>query len=116
MRRRTIATVVACLAVLALPGAAVAQSAGDEQYVDPFGETEQPPAQERAQQGGGSDGSSGQGQSAPAVEAQPETQPSQAAPAPQAGGTLPRTGLAIVPIAVAGYALLLGGFALRRRA
>ena len=55
--------------MLALPSAALAQSAGDEQYADPFGQTEQP------------DGSQGQ----PAPEPQPAPAPATpAAPAEQA--------------------------------
>ena len=51
MRRRLIAT-LAALALLVAPAGALAQSAGDEQYADPFGDAEQP-----TQDQGGSNGS-----------------------------------------------------------
>ena len=41
MRRRLIAT-LAALDLLVAPAGALAQSAGDEQYADPFGDAEQP--------------------------------------------------------------------------
>ena len=39
--RRVVALLLA-VSLLALPTAAMAQSAGDEQYPDPFGQTDQP--------------------------------------------------------------------------
>ena len=39
--RRIVALLLA-LSLLALPAAAMAQSAGDEQYSDPFGQTDEP--------------------------------------------------------------------------
>ena len=39
---RRLVTLLAALFLLALPPAALAQSAGDEQYADPFGEVEEP--------------------------------------------------------------------------
>ena len=39
---RRLVTVLAALCLLALPSAALAQSAGDEQYSDPFGDVEEP--------------------------------------------------------------------------
>ena len=39
---RRLVTLLAALSLLALPAAALAQSAGDEQYADPFGEVEEP--------------------------------------------------------------------------
>ena len=39
--RRTVALLLA-VALLALPAVATAQNAGDEQYSDPFGQTDQP--------------------------------------------------------------------------
>ena len=50
MRRRLIAALLAG-ALLAAPAGALAQSAGDEQYADPFGDVEQP-----SQNQGGSNG------------------------------------------------------------
>jgi hypothetical protein len=126
------------LAIL-LPAAALAQSAGDEQYVDPF--------QEGTQQGGGGGGGSGGSGSGQAAEGGSEgtptdggtgsagetgatvedTPPAQATEDGSIGGTttgttstgsdvLPRTGLPIAAGAMLGAALLSAGWALRRRA
>ena len=116
MLRPTSPAVLLLLAalLLALPGSAFAQSAGDEQYTDPFAEQDQAPAEQQPEQpaappsgsaepslGGGGDGA--------------------AAPAEEAGAgqpaspTLPRTGAPVLLLAAAGYALLLGGFAIRRQ-
>jgi hypothetical protein len=111
---RALAALLVVAALLAVPGAALAQSAGDEQYVDPF-------------QGG-------EEQPAPAPQEVPATPAAPAEPAPAApssgaaqGGqvtaepsqtgapTLPRTGMPAVLVLSAGYALLLAGVALRRR-
>jgi hypothetical protein len=88
-----IAAMVAALA-LALPASAAAQGAGDEQYRDPFGG--QQPQQQQPQQ-----------------QAQPQ------APAPTGSapaiGQLPRTGFeGVVLLLASGWALLVGGAALRR--
>jgi hypothetical protein len=115
--------VLSFLLVLALtaPVPAFAQSAGDDQYTDPFSD---PQGQE--QQGGGSQGSEG------TVEAAPETQVPEAqvppdttaadpsvtteAPAADAGETLPVTGPPVAGLVLGGVFLLAGGVALRRRA
>ena|SRR5688572_15335360 len=106
--RRLVAVFLA-LCMLALPAVATAQSAGDEQYADPFGQTEQP------------DGS----QNEPAPEAEPAPAPAPAEPAPpeeqavaaqQADApTLPATGLPAHVLASAGALLFASGAALRRR-
>jgi hypothetical protein len=105
---RRLVTLLAALSLLALPAGALAQSAGDEQYNDPFGEVEEP------------SGSQGQPEQAP--------EPAPAAPAePSASGeevtasqetaapTLPRTGLPAVLLVGTGALLLAGGTTLRRR-
>ena len=115
---RTLRSLVALLAVaasLAVPAGALAQSAGDEQYTDPFGQEEPAAPQE------------------PAPEQPAEPPPEAAAPAPggdgsvepapvteadaaqEAGPTLPRTGAPVILLAAAGYALLLAGIAIRRK-
>ena len=101
--RGPLAAIVAALC-LAIPASAFAQSAGDDQYADPF---EEPPAQ-----------------SAPAGnEDASEPAPAQAtpvgdstAPAATTAGTqqLPRTGLNLVLLFVAGAVLALSGFTVRR--
>jgi LPXTG-motif cell wall-anchored protein len=105
--RRLVAVFLA-VSMLALPSAAAAQSAGDEQYADPFGQTEQP------------DGS----QEQPAPEPQPAPAPATpAAPAEQAvasqqtaAPTLPATGMPAHLLASMGALLLASGALLRRRA
>ena len=104
--RRTVALLLA-MSLLALPTAAMAQSAGDEQYSDPFGQTDEP------------NGS----QDNPAPEPEPAPAPATpAAPAEQAvtsqeaaAPTLPATGLPAFLLASAGAMLLASGAALRRR-
>jgi hypothetical protein len=107
--RRTVSLLLAGLA-LALPSAALAQSAGDDQYADPFGQVND---------GGGQSQQAQQPtDSTPTAPAQTTVQ---ATPADQAtasqdttGGTLPRTGLDAILFAVMGAALLLAGTTVRR--
>jgi cell division protein FtsN len=110
MRNRVSPLIVAAIAAsLAAPAGALAQSAGDEQYTDPFSQSE-PRADQQAQAPGNQSSSepaapgSGSGQAAPA-----------AAPAQDAPAQLPRTGFALALTGSAGYALLLAGIAIRRR-
>ena len=104
---------VALAACLALPAGALAQSAGDDQYTDPFGGGDEPAQQEEpaAEQPAGSapepsepaPGGNGTAEAAPTAEAAQEGSP-----------TLPRTGAPVILFAAAGYALLLAGIAIRR--
>ena len=104
--RRLVALLLA-VSLLALPTAAMAQSAGDEQYSDPFGQTDEPSGS----------------QDNPAPEPEPAPAPATpAAPAEQAvtsqdaaAPTLPATGLPAFLLASAGAMLLASGAALRRR-
>ena len=101
--RRTAPLLLAVLA-LALPSAALAQSAGDDQYADPFGQVND---------GSGQSGGDQPTQSAPA----PAQDTTSAAPADQAAApALPRTGPGLPAwyIAINGAVLLLAGTALRR--
>lgn len=106
--RRTVPLLLAVLA-LALPSAALAQSAGDEQYADPFGEVEQPNGDQQAQT---------PDESAPAPAAPAQTAPAEEPVAAQdtAAPILPRTGPGLPAwyIAINGAVLLLAGTALRR--
>jgi hypothetical protein len=92
MARSRLVALLTALALVA-PASAFAQSAGDEQYQDPFGGDDQ-------QQSSGDSSSGSAGTAA------------QAAPAAQ---ELPRTGGDPITPAVAGFWLLLGGVALRAR-
>lgn len=100
--------------LLGLPSAALAQSAGDNQYQDPFedqgggGQTQQQGSTQTQQQA--QTPSTTQSQSTA-----PSTTTAQAAPAQT--NTLPRTGSETTPLLLAyGAVLLLGGVALRRAA
>jgi hypothetical protein len=108
---RAIAALILAVALLAAPASALAQSAGDEQYVDPFqdeggGQAEQPEQQPQPE---------------PVPEQPSEPVPSVEGDAPAAGAaqesapTLPRTGAPVLLLAAAGYALLLAGIAIRRQ-
>jgi hypothetical protein len=133
-----LATLIAAL-VIALPGTAFAQGAGDDQYQDPFGEetaqaqggggsggdaqasqeqdgglSEQPPVT-----GGGGSGSSGSGSSGSGSAGESGTTtpaPEQAAPeAEQAEGQLPNTGSDPRILVLCGLAFVLIGVGLRLR-
>ena len=114
--RRTLSLLLAAF-MLALPSAAFAQSAGDEQYADPFGQTDQ--GDQSSSGGGGGGGSQGQPAQTPApapaqsgdVGAATETQVAQQTDAP----TLPATGLPVGLLAGTGALLLAAGTTLRRR-
>jgi hypothetical protein len=120
-----LALALAAVAVAA-PAAALAQSAGDDQYVDPF-------QNDNGSGNGGGDNSGSQGgggggevttDPAPSTEI-PEataqdpvpTEPvTPSATAASDGEALPRTGLPALALAAIGTFLLGGGAALRRRA
>jgi LPXTG-motif cell wall-anchored protein len=104
-RRRLAALTVAF--VLMTPAAALAQSAGDEQYQDPFGDDQASatptPTPTPAPSG-------------TTTQAAPTATPTAApAPAVAASEQLPRTGNDPITPAVAGFWLLLGGVALRAK-
>jgi hypothetical protein len=90
---------------LGLPAAAGAQSAGDDQYADPFEET---PAQ--SEPVAPTDG----GASEPATTAAPAAGTTAPAATATGTGTLPRTGFDLVLLLVTGAVLLLSGFTVRR--
>lgn len=121
---RPLLALLALALLLALPGAALAQSAGDDQYSDPFGDT-----QDGGQSGGGdtstgggdtgSTGGEPSGDDAP-VSSEPDTgstapDTTTAVPvAVESGGELPRTGFEVVLLLAAAFPLLVAGVALRR--
>ena len=110
--RRTLSLLLAAL-MLAVPSAAFAQSAGDEQYADPFGQTGQ----------GGQGGQNGGSQDEPAQNGAPavvqtqsdELDSSQPDIEQTSGTTLPATGLPVGLLAGTGALLLAAGTTLRRR-
>ncbi len=118
MRPRTQMLALLLSLALAVPGTAFAQSAGDDQYVDPF----QDP-QGQNQGGGGDSGSQGDAETVQPAEPQVAPEATPVAPsettAPSestAAQTLPVTGLPALGVALAGAFLLASGMILRRRA
>jgi hypothetical protein len=105
--RRALSLLLAAF-LLAVPSAAFAQSAGDEQYADPFGQTDQP---------SGSQGEPAQTPApAPAQTQSDSLGTSEPIVAQQTDApTLPATGLPVVLLAGTGALLLAAGIALRRR-
>ena len=102
------------LFTLSVPGTALAQSVGDDQYRDPFA---------------GGQGSQQNGTSAPApapapaptptsapTASAPATDPATGEPIATVAGTLPRTGSEAVWVAAAGLFLIAAGIGLRRTA
>ena len=124
MRAKTLPIALVLAAALTLPTSTFAQSAGDDQYSDPF---QDPQGQDQG--GGDSSGSQGGASQGGNETAQPPADqqlpaepttvaPSQTTDAPVDAGseTLPVTGLPALGVALAGMFLLAGGAALRRRA
>ena len=109
MVTRRIATLAAALA-LAAPASAFAQSAGDDQYQDPFGGDDQGQSQDPDTPTSSGDSDSG---TTTATQAPAPTAAAPEASAAQTSAQLPRTGGDVVLPAVAGFWLLLGGVALR---
>lgn len=106
-------TLALAVTAVAAPATAFAQSAGDDQYVDPFQDDET---------GGGNQGNGGGdqgGNDAPAAEepvaqAPTDTGDTAGVEAADEGSTLPNTGFAVGGLALIGVILLGGGYALRR--
>jgi LPXTG-motif cell wall-anchored protein len=107
--RRCIAVVAAIAAVALAPGAALAQTgAGDEQYQDPFSGNSQPAPKAKPKP-----------KPAPVQPVPHQQLPSkQTLPATQSPSELPRTGLDLLPLTLAGVGLVAAGLLLlvRRRA
>lgn len=111
---RALAALLAVAALLPVPAAALGQSAGDEQYVDPFQGGEEQPSQ--APQEAPQEAPAQPTEPAPAAPATPSAEGGEVTPAPAQteAPTLPRTGLPVILLLSAGYALLLAGAAMRR--
>jgi hypothetical protein len=113
--RRRLTVLAAVVALAAAPASALAQSAGDDQYEDPFaGENQSQPESS----GGGQDPAPtptpAPAEPAPAPAPAAESAPEPAAEAAQQP-ELPRTGLDAAPILAIGAVLLGSGVALRVR-
>ena len=106
--RRLSATAIAALLALAAPGAALAQSAGDDQYQDPFAGEEDSQSDTGPAGGGG-------GSPTPAAPAAPSAPAPVAQPSAAPASTLPYTGLPALLLGGAGAALLAAGVGLRRK-
>ena len=114
------ARILACLGVLlllALPATALAQSAGDEQYSDPFGKVDK-----GGDDGGGGGGGGGNTSATPAPDTSTPSAPAdtsvestETTSTGATGAQLPRTGFPVLLLAGAGALLALGGATLRRR-
>jgi hypothetical protein len=113
MRCRGTLLALVCAVLLALPAAALGQSAGDNQYQDPF--SGQSPSSSQPKQAPSS-GTQAQAQASPQSSPSPTASAGASQSQAPAGATLPRTGFnATLPL-VYGLVLLLSGVALRRGA
>jgi LPXTG-motif cell wall-anchored protein len=119
---RRIAAFAVTTALALAPAAAYAQNgAGDEQYTDPFANQSQQPAKPKPKpQPAPVQQTTTQQQTTPSTTPAAPSTAQQSAPQTQsttsAGGELPRTGFDVVPLAIAGVALVAAGLLLRRRA
>jgi hypothetical protein len=106
---RRLVTLLIAAFLLALPSAALAQSAGDEQYADPFEQPQEP--------SGSQDEPAPTPEPAPAPAESSQTATATQTEVTQATGaqTLPATGLPVALVAGAGGLLLTGGTMLRLR-
>ena len=105
--RRLLATIPVIALLAVAPGIAVAQSAGDEQYVDPLSGL--------TGGGSGSGGGGGEGSAGTAVGAgEADVAGSAETDVDGLPSELARTGAELPVIAAAGLLLLAGGIALRR--
>jgi LPXTG-motif cell wall-anchored protein len=107
-----LAALMIAVPVVAVPATALGQSAGDDQYVDPFQDNHK---DNKANPGSGSlsnnDNTSASQQTTPTTG---DTAGATAQDPAAANGTLPRTGEDLGGIALMGIVLVGGGFALRR--
>jgi hypothetical protein len=107
---RRLAAPLAVLILTVFPAAALAQSAGDQQYADPFGNNEQNQSGGGSSGGGGGSGDGGSSSASGGGQSQAAPTSSTTGTATQSGGgQLPRIGI----VAALGAVLLLAGLALR---
>jgi hypothetical protein len=108
MRRRLIAALLAA-ALLAAPAGALAQSAGDEQYADPFGEVKDP-----GQENSGSNGSGTPGTDTTVAAPAAGAEDAAGSDSGSGSATLPHTGFPAALTAMLGALLLSVGASARR--
>jgi hypothetical protein len=104
-------TIALVALLLALPAAALAQGAGDEQYSDPFGPDQQ---QSEATPQPTAAPTQAPATAAPSSQAAPAPTAAPAAPSATGAPQLPYTGLGAGWVALGGAVLLGAGVALRR--
>ncbi len=104
---RRLVSLLLAAALLAGAPAALAQSAGDEQYSDPFGQQGQP--------NGGGQGEAPTGSAPTDAAPAPATTAAQPVASQDAGPTLPATGFPAGVLAGMGTLMLAAGTTLRRR-
>jgi hypothetical protein len=115
VRFRRAAPLASCLA-LAFPGAALADSAGDNQYQDPFGNTPQQTQPKKKSAQRAPQKSQTSSPSTPAAQPAAQTSTAASAQPAAASGQLPHTGVDARLLGAVGAALLAVGLALRRLA
>jgi LPXTG-motif cell wall-anchored protein len=106
MGRSRLLALLAVACALLLPAAALADSAGDNQYSDPFGNS-QPTQSQTAP--------ATPAPSQPATSSQPQATAAPVATSTDPSGQLPRTGIDLRLVGGAGLVLLGSGLLLRRR-
>jgi LPXTG-motif cell wall-anchored protein len=116
MTRKRLSAAAIALA-LAAPSSALAQSAGDDQYEDPFGDQAPPSATPEPSQPASPATGSEDAPAAPEAAAPAPSEPAPAAPAaaPAAQVELPRTGAETWLQGAGGLLLVIGGSVLRLR-
>jgi hypothetical protein len=110
-RRHRAAIAATCLALL-FPAAALAGSAGDNQYQDPLGNTPSQPKSTTQQATTPPPAPA----PTPSATSQPAATTAQTTTTTPSSGTLPRTGLPLFPLAGLGIAFIVGGVLVRRLA
>jgi LPXTG-motif cell wall-anchored protein len=106
-----LAALAIAVSTAALPAIAFGQSAGDDQYVDPFQNNGEKKDKDKSSSGSQSDSNTSASQTTTTTG---DTAGASAQDPASASGTLPRTGEDLGGIALMGVVLVGGGFALRR--